>query len=122
MFCGHPTYKKEMCNDLIEMFADGSTITQVCSQKLKIARSTFYQWRQDHPEFDEAAKMAIEASQARHESIMMDGITGKIKGYQATPHIFLMKSTFKGEYVEKVDEKTEALVQALVATINKSGD
>ena len=118
MFCGHPTYRPDICKELVDMFADGSTITQVCSRKLKIARSTFYYWRENYPEFDAAANMAIEASQSTHEEIMMDGIMGKIKGYQANPHIFLMKSTFKGEYTEKLDDKTEAIMQALAASIN----
>ncbi len=109
-----PIYNPEICDTIVELFRDGSSITKVCAVKLGIGRSTYYQWKEEHPEFKEAAERGEELAEAYHENIMEDGANGKIKDYNATTRIFIVKNRFRKTYGEQKDEKDKSAAESVL--------
>lgn len=119
MFCGHPTYTPDLVNKISEMFEDGSSITKVCAKKLKITRRTYYEWKEKYPDFKEAAEHGEELAEAFHEERLDAGVLNS-ENFGMSGQLFLMRSRFRKTYSEqKADEQKDALVQALVKTINE---
>ncbi len=117
MFCGHPTYKKEFAENLVDMFRDGSSKAKVAA-KLGISKTSYDNWKQWHPEFAEAAAIGETIAQVFHED-KMDQCVDNPKDYNARAQEFLMRSRYRDDYADnKHDEQKEALTQALVTTIN----
>jgi len=111
-----PDYDPTICKQLPEYFKDGLSITQVCAWKLKIARSTYYEWKEKHPEFKLAAEMGEEISEAYHEKKLQEGADGLIDNFSAPARIFIMKSRFRTTYGEQKEEKTagDSLLEKIV--------
>ena len=58
------TYDKELHPSLLtELFEQGHDICHFCCEA-KIVRSTFYEWRKNHPEFEEAYACAVELAES----------------------------------------------------------
>lgn len=106
-------YHSSICDELVDMFADGTSITQVCAMKLKIARSQYYVWKDTYPEFRLAAERGEQMSEAFHEKKLEQGADGLIEGFSAPARIFLMKSRFRETYGEQKAQvqNEEALAQ-----------
>jgi predicted DNA-binding transcriptional regulator AlpA len=99
------TYRKEYCAIAIEVLSQGKSIAAVCA-KLKISRPTFYTWRNNNPEFDDAISLGLQQAQAAWEEIGLDGIMGRIERFSGAPWIFTMKNRFRDDYAEdKKDDK-----------------
>lgn len=109
-------YTPEDAKNLPEMFADGSSIVQVCALKLKVARQTFYEWIEKHPEFAEAAKIGYELSLAAQELHMDAAIRGEVKNYSFPAHHLKLRTQFKKDYCEKADDNTSG-VQVLIKAL-----
>ncbi len=93
---------------LPELFKNGDSITQVCVA-LDIARSTYYKWKDDHEQFRIAANKGEAIAQAKMEKLLLKGIKGKVKNFQVTGMIFLLKSRFRDVYAdEKKEDKSAA--------------
>jgi transposase len=110
---------------LPDMFRDGSTVCQVAALKLGISRSTYYQWKEDHPDFKEASELGEYISQAYHEQKLLDGADGMIDGFSAPARIFYMKNGFRKDYAVEHDQKDnkpsalESLIGALSDKVDK---
>jgi hypothetical protein len=114
----NPDYDPAICAAIPEMFSDGSSITKVCVIKLKIARSTYYEWKERHPEFAKACEIGEQISETIHEKKLQDGADGEIENYNAASRIFIMKSRFRKTYGEdKVAEKSasDSVLEQLMA-------
>lgn len=107
-------YDPSICDTIVELFRDGSSITKVCAIKLGIGRSTYYQWKEDHPEFKKAAEMGEELAEVYHESKLEDGADGKIKDYNAPSRIFLVKNRYRKTYGEQKEDKEKGAADSLL--------
>ena len=112
---GCPTYKPELCNVITDYFADGSSITQVCARKLKIHRGTYYDWKDQFPDFKRAAEQGEQLSEAYHEDKLYATADGDLEGASASARIFIMKSRFRETYAEKTEKSLETtLIEKLL--------
>ena len=84
-------YRKEMCQELIDSMSEGFS-KEATAAKLGISKDTLYRWDKEHPEFSDAIKEGEIKSQLFWEEIGMDGMRGKIQGFNATTWIFNMKN------------------------------
>lgn len=110
-------YNDQIAQNLVEMFADGSSITQVCATKLKITRRTFYEWMEKHPAFKEAAEAGYEASLSAQESIIDAASRGEIRNYSFPAHHLKLRTQFKKDYCEKADDNGTSGVQVLIKAL-----
>ena len=94
-------YTPELCDKIIEMFEDGSSITQVCARKLKVHRDTYYEWKNLHPEFKRAAETGEQVSQAHWEDIGKDGIVGDLEKFAGSSWQFVMKNRFRDSFSDQ---------------------
>jgi transcriptional regulator with XRE-family HTH domain len=99
-------YKPEICDKLLHLFKDGSTVIEVC-QALGITRNTYYQWKTDYADFGEAAEFAEEAAEAMYAKLgrMALASNGKFK-IDTALYSFIMKTRFG--YQEKDANSTQA--------------
>lgn len=98
-------YRPELCDEIVHMFSDGSSITQVCARKLEVHRDTYYEWKSVHPEFKKAAERGEAMSQAYWEDIGKDGITGNLEKFAGSSWSFVMKNRFREHYSDQQKEK-----------------
>ncbi|RUQ84477.1 helix-turn-helix domain-containing protein [Legionella septentrionalis] len=89
-----PEYVPDICNKLLPLFKDGSTVVEVC-QALSITRKTYYQWKKEYNDFCEAADFAEEAAEAKLEMLGRKALfsNGKIK-IDTSLYSFIMKNRF----------------------------
>ncbi len=100
---GRPShYKPEMVEKMLDMMAEGKTDTQVCAM-LGISPDSHARYRRTYPEFAEAHVKGKVLQQAAWETLGMQGITGNIKGFNATTYIFMMSNLFKQTYTQRAD-------------------
>ena len=60
---GRPTaYKPEYCEKVFDLMKIGTSISTV-ALKLEVHRDTIYEWKEKHPEFSDAIKRGVAASQ-----------------------------------------------------------
>lgn len=98
---GRPTkYRPEMCDQVKAMGDDGMSLCEM-SAELNISYETFYQWKENNPQFSEAVKDALRRSQAWWEKRGRQATFGEIQGFNATSYIFNMKNRFKEEWSDK---------------------
>ncbi len=75
------------------MFANGETIVEVAID-LGISRRTFYDWRKQYPEFEEALDEGLAVSEAWWSKVGRAGAIG-VKNVNPALWIFNMKNRFK---------------------------
>lgn len=101
---GRPTkYTEELCEDVIALGKQGLSITQI-AYEMDIARSTLYEWAEQHPEFSDAIKKARLYSQGFWENQLRTAALGmNPEGVTPNPTlmIFQMKNRFPDEWREK---------------------
>lgn len=91
---GRPSkYKPEMCDQLIQTFADGHFIGTFCAD-VGIHKDTFYDWLKKFPDFSEAYKKAKCAGDKHYTKLIRLIATGKIRG-NVTAAIYLTKCGLK---------------------------
>jgi len=101
-------YDPEICKKIPDLFHNGASITSVCLE-LKITRDTYYAWRKEFEEFNEACEMGEYKSEKYMERLAMKGIRGKIRNFSAPMMIFMLKNRFRKTYgEEKKEEKSAA--------------
>lgn len=114
---GRPTYSPDLVDKIAQMFADGSSITQVAARKLGVTRQTYYEWKEKYPEFRDQAELGEQLAQSYHEDKLDATSEGKIEGANGACRIFIMKSRFRESYHETTkDEKpvSETLLEKLL--------
>lgn len=94
MPAGRPSkYKPEYCELLEGHFASGLSY-EAFAGVLKVSIETLYNWEKDFPEFLEAKKTFWEIGREKFENIGLQGMMGKIPGFNTTVWIFTMKNRF----------------------------
>ncbi len=100
---GRPSlYKPEMCEKILDLMSEGKTDTQTCAM-LGISVDSLARYRRQYPELAEAYQKGKLLQQAAWETLGMQGITGAIKGFNATTYIFMMSNLFKTSYTQRAD-------------------
>ncbi len=100
---GRPSlYDPRYCEELISHMSGGLSFESF-SALIGVHRDTLYEWAKAHPDFHEAKKIGLDASLLYYEKIFKLGIMGKIKNFNATSLIFLMKNRFK--WTDRNEEK-----------------
>jgi rubrerythrin len=118
MHCGSPTYRPEFVGQIREMFADGSTVTQVAAEKLKISRRTYYEWKEKYPDFAAEADRGEDLALAYHERKLDDGAHGQIQNFQSAAKIFTMKARWRDVYADSAGEdKKSSQIEALISAL-----
>lgn len=98
-------YDPSICSKIPSMFADGSSITKVAVIKLGVSRQTYYDWKNQYPEFKAACQIGEQISEVYHEEKLEKGADGEIENYNASSRHFLMKCRFE-TYREQKEEKS----------------
>lgn len=91
-------YTPEACQAVIDAAARGEHVSGMILAAGAKSKQTYYNWRNEYPEFDAACKDAELVSQAYWEKIGQMGIQGLLKGFNATAWIMVMNNKFKDEY------------------------
>ena len=92
---GQPTlYKKDYCEKLIHHMSQGLSI-EAFAGLVGVNQDTVHEWAKVHPEFMEAKKNGTALSLLFWEKLGIQGIMGKIPGFNAAAYIFNMKHRFK---------------------------
>lgn len=90
-------YKPEMCDVVIQVANDGG-FHAAMMVALDIGNDTFYRWKREIPEFKEAVEKADLISLALQEAALMDGMLGKIKGYNFSANAMILNNKYKALY------------------------
>lgn len=92
-------YKPEHCATVYKFMSAGLSKTQAMAQ-LGVARSTFYKWEKDHPEFKEAVDRGQVQFDAKHEEL---GVHGMLKTMDIEYQFWrdLAKYRHEGRYSDK---------------------
>ena len=109
---GRPTmYEKKFIEQLEPMGKRGLSQTQMAAE-LGVCKSTFYNWKNEHPEFLDAVKKALSYSQAYWETQLHNAALGiNQEEAQANPTlmIFQMKNRFADDWREKQTTEHEVV-------------
>lgn len=92
-------YKPEFADNLPEMFKQGESVAEVCAE-LKVARSTFYLWLKEYPDFGDAYKIGQVLSESWWAKLGRAGACGKA---DINPAVWIFNMKAKFNYTEKTD-------------------
>ena len=91
---GRPSsFKVDYLKQLSELVAQGYTVTRICAE-WGISRDTYYRWMKENPDFAEASEIGDAAREAWFEQVGIAGMTGQIKGFNATVYLGFMNNKF----------------------------
>ncbi len=102
---GRPSkYDPAFCARVIALGRKGFGKAEMAAE-LDVAYSNFDNWQKRHPEFQEAVKEAMRASQAWWERQGRLATFGKIEGFNVTSYIFQMKNRFRADWRDRHDHE-----------------
>jgi len=88
-------YKEEYADQMYKlMSSEGALDCHLC-KKFKISGKTFYKWLDEIEEFKEAHEKGLPACEAWWVDKGMEGMQGKVKGFNAMTWIMFMNNKFK---------------------------
>lgn len=103
MTAGRPSkYDPKYCDQLREHMGKGFSFESFAAT-IGVNRDTLYQWAKVHSEFSDAKSDGTDASLYHYEKIFQAGILGKVKNFNSTALIFLMKNRFKWTDRQEID-------------------
>lgn len=125
---GRPTkYTSNACKVALEYLGKGHS-KEALAGALEVHRDTLYEWCKKYPEFSDTIKRGEAMSLLHWEEVGLDGMMGKIKGFNASIWIFTMKSRFgwsdnpQPKYKEELlDEQPEIKKEDMVRLVAKYG-
>lgn len=101
-------YKIEYCDQLVEHMSRGYSLESFAG-KIGIHRSILYDWRDAHPEFKEAMLVGTDKSLLFYESLGIQGMAGKLKGFNASVYALTMANKHKWRQQHDVTSDGEKL-------------
>lgn len=112
-------YKPEYCEAVIDHMSQGFSF-ETFGATINVSRNTLYVWCKDHPEFDEARKIAMDKCQMWWEKTGHEGMFmgGKDTPFQAGMWNFNMSARFK--WSQKVEQKVDATLTTLEKLVGES--
>lgn len=98
---GRPTnYKPIFCEMLIEHGKQGLSFESF-GAIVGVCHATLYNWCNQHKQFMDAKKVAMEYSRIQWEKIGLKGAMGKLPNFNASAYKFNMKNRFK--WTDRID-------------------
>jgi hypothetical protein len=105
MPAGRPSeYDPSFCEKVIALGREGASKAEM-AHAIGCSRTTMDTWASQHPEFLNAVKEAIEASQGWWESKGREATFGAVPNFNATSFIFNMKNRFPSDWRDKQDHE-----------------
>jgi hypothetical protein len=102
---GRPSkYDPKFIEEMHTFMADGYSF-EAFAGHIGVCHDTLNEWAKVHPEFSVAKNVAISASRKWWDQVGRAGMTGKIKGFNATVWVFSMKNRFG--WRDMVDMKSQ---------------
>lgn len=89
-----PIYDINYCDKLINSMENGDLNCEIFAE-WGISHSTFYQWKQDHSEFNEAYEIGLPKREAWWTRWGKKAFQGKMKGFDFKPWIAFMNKNFE---------------------------
>lgn len=108
-------FKKEYCKMLEEHMTQAYSYESFAA-KIGVTRDCLYKWEKSHPNFLYSKKKGKDSELLRMEQIGFQGMTGKLKGFNSTVWIFMMKN--KCGWTDKVEQ--EIAVKDISINIDKN--
>lgn len=93
-----PQFKPEYCDAITSIASSGGHIPAMMLSIGIKSKDTWYRWQREYPEFKEAVEFAEIISQATHEEIGLQGMTGKIPNFNSTTYALIMNNKFGKDY------------------------
>ncbi len=112
-------YKKEYCALLIEHMKEGYSLDSFAG-KVEVNQDTIYEWLKKYEEFKIAKEYGLSLSLLWWESKGMEGMTGRIIGFNPTLWIFNMKNRFKWKDVHETKIELEVDYKKQITLINST--
>lgn len=104
-------YKKEYCDKVVKMMRKGMSIEEVCYE-LEIAKQTFYNWCDTHPEFMDAKKRGVDFSCGWWKKQGRENL--KEKEFNATLFYMNMKNRFGWADKQETKQETSSKIEIKV--------
>ena len=117
-------YKKEFAEQLPDMFMEGESVAEVCTE-LGVSRRAFYDWVKKYPEFKEAYEQGKLYSEAWWTKLGRAGAAGQVP-LNATPWIFNMKNRFgwRDQPADETDDDAtpvNIVINTVDASVSRDG-
>lgn len=104
VMAGRPTdFKKEYCDMLVDHMEQGLSYESFAGL-IGVCRATIYNWEKLHPAFLDAKSRGHSKMTLTLERIGIQGMMGKIKGFNASTFIFTAKNKIGWSDVNQVDQ------------------
>ena len=114
---GRPSkYEPAFCAKVIDLGREGASKAEM-AYALGVARSTFDLWEQQHPEFSEAVKTAVDLAQGWWESQGRKAVFGGVPNFNATAFIFTMKNRFPSDWRDKQEVDHQSSDGSMTPTV-----
>jgi hypothetical protein len=97
-------YDPAYCEKVVDLGRSGASKAEM-AHALGCTRQTMDNWAAAHPEFLDAVKEAVEASQGWWESEGRKATFGATPNFNATSFIFNMKNRFPADWRDKQDHE-----------------
>lgn len=117
-------FKEEYCQLLIDHMSKGLSFESF-GAVVGAGRSTLYLWRDHNKSFMDAHELGKQAALGFFEKVGVQGLLGKIKGFNASVWMFYMKNRFGWTDRQEVTATVEAgsvhaALVDLIADFNKN--
>jgi hypothetical protein len=113
------TFKKEMCNKMIELGKLGASQKMIWSD-LGITKDVAKSWSKKYPEFADALDMALVHSQAYWEREMLANVGNKT--FNSRIAEIALRGQFPTDYRERMDIKQEVKADVTIDFAGAVGD
>lgn len=109
---GRPSnYKPEYCQMLIDHREKGYTFESFAAV-INVNQDTLYNWVKLFPEFSDAKKQAASKARLELERIGIEGMKGKIRGFNVGAWVFYQKNAFDWTDNVKIETKDTTVEDA----------
>jgi hypothetical protein len=119
---GRPSkYDPKYCRMVIDHMEHGLSFESFAGT-IEVSRDTLYEWTKVHEEFSDAFKIGQMKCRLFWERLGINGVAGKIPGFQVAGHIYNMKVRFGLLEVPQGEGENEGYKKALqnaVANLDK---
>lgn len=102
-------YAEWMCDAVIEVAEEGGYHAAMML-RIGVSKATFYNYRDDFPEFKEALERADLINLARQEKLLLDGAEGNIRNYNFTANAYILQNKYKSLYQRDNKEQNNTAI------------
>lgn len=102
---GQDTFDPAYCEQLINHMERGKSFASFAGA-IGVTFKTLYNWEKTYPEFLQAKEIGRAKGLNFDESVLTDGVLGKIRGYNIAAHKWKMANMYKWTERAEVTEKS----------------